>query len=1060
MENRTDPFLKQIAIAYDNENPDGLERHIFVFPNRRSSLFFQKYLREAKGTRLRDFNVPFLSPETVTFDDLVERWCDSVTGERSELLIALYASYLSVASDVGVPDEAVMDLSAFMFWGDVILNDFNEIDLEMADASDVLRNLRDLKSIETNPLDSEKWELVKQFWDTTGFEHLIPDETDDSRLWIDYELLESDDGRKHTASRSFFKIWQILGSLYKDFRKRLSEMGLHYRGMALRNVAEKLVAEKDQEILFTGPDIKYVFAGFNTLSKAELTVMDVLYRRGVADFFWDTGISYFGLKENGAAKEVESLSEKYPSPFDLDVPEHTPRISIIGVPSEIGQVKEASSVLASLDIKPHEASSTAVVLADEALCVPLLHSLNLRDGVDVNITMGYPLRLSPVASVVETLSLMHAKARYIKEEDTTTFFRDDVNKLLSHPLFLRLAPEECRELAKHIERLRLFNIPAVGLQQAGGRLAPLFIGLKGIESGEAAFQCIREAVNCILDLFPEPVCTTSELPEGEESDEVALDLWLLDRSFLRGYLDELDILQQNILHVLGHNVNYGGTSAMRAIARIMSGRKVSFNGAPLRGIQVLGIDETRTLDFERIVAVSMNERVFPKRSQSPTFIPHTLRRAYGLPTAERKEAEISYSFYRMIARAEEVWLVYNANTEGMTSGEMSRYLYQLVYAYHPEGLTSVVKNYHVDVFPHNEIRIEKSDIAMTRLADFLPDASVDSRRYFSASAIRQLLDCELKFYLEYVAGFQMPDEVKSYIDDSIYGKIVHETFECLYNHQARKQNRADGGALLTSQLLSSLMRDPLVDRYIIRSINHIYHSRKGAEIASVSDELDTPLDGESTMFAALIKKSVIRVLEAEAEWLKDKYEVIYMHGESDDRLSLSLTSDLRINFRHIIDRIDLVRDTQQSEPYLRLVDYKTGREELRASTVGHLVDYGLSGDNVPPHGITQLMLYCNSYSELTGNIGRIQPFIYNLRDIVNSGSIEEIKVGPACIDPATGKMSRSLPILADYRDINDEFMTLMSEKISRLFDNTVPFEQPESDRNCRYCNFREICNRG
>ena len=289
MENRTDPFLKQIAIAYDNENPDGLERHIFVFPNRRSSLFFQKYLREAKGTRLRDFNVPFLSPETVTFDDLVERWCDSVTGERSELLIALYASYLSVASDVGVPDEAVMDLSAFMFWGDVILNDFNEIDLEMADASDVLRNLRDLKSIETNPLDSEKWELVKQFWDTTGFEHLIPDETDDSRLWIDYELLESDDGRKHTASRSFFKIWQILGSLYKDFRKRLSEMGLHYRGMALRNVAEKLVAEKDQEILFTGPDIKYVFAGFNTLSKAELTVMDVLYRRGVADFFWDTG---------------------------------------------------------------------------------------------------------------------------------------------------------------------------------------------------------------------------------------------------------------------------------------------------------------------------------------------------------------------------------------------------------------------------------------------------------------------------------------------------------------------------------------------------------------------------------------------------------------------------------------------------------------------------------------------------------------------------------------------------------------------------------------------------
>ncbi|MDE6344190.1 MAG: hypothetical protein K2L69_05575, partial [Muribaculaceae bacterium] len=172
----TDPFLQQIATVYDRENPGGLSGYVFVFPNRRSSLFFQKYLREAKGTRLRDFNVPFLAPETVTLDDLFDRWNDdSVQGERTELLIALYSSYLSVASRMGMPGEAAMNLSSFMFWGDVILNDFEEIDAEMADASDVLRNLRDLKSIETNPLDAEKWKLVRQFWDTTGLEHLVPD---------------------------------------------------------------------------------------------------------------------------------------------------------------------------------------------------------------------------------------------------------------------------------------------------------------------------------------------------------------------------------------------------------------------------------------------------------------------------------------------------------------------------------------------------------------------------------------------------------------------------------------------------------------------------------------------------------------------------------------------------------------------------------------------------------------------------------------------------------------------------------------------------------------------
>lgn len=1055
----TDPFLQQIATVYDRENPDGLSGYVFVFPNRRSSLFFQKYLREAKGTRLRDFNVPFLAPETVTLDDLFDRWNDdSVQGERTELLIALYSSYLSVASRMGMPGEAAMSLSSFMFWGDVILNDFEEIDAEMADASDVLRNLRDLKSIETNPLDAEKWKLVRQFWDTTGLEHLVPDDDSDEGLWIDYESVA--DSEKRPASKAFFKIWQILGPLYDDFRERLAGLGIHYRGMGMRRVAERLAREYEDGGLSSDPEVRYVFAGFGTLAESELAVMDVLHRRGVADFFWDVGLPSFGLKGNMAAGAVERLSKRFPAPFELMSPDRTPRVSIVGVPSEIGQVKEASSILASMDIKPHEASSTAVLLADESLCVPLLHSLRLNEGVDVNITMGYPLRLSPVASAVETFALMHSRARYVGDEKATTFFRDDVNKLLSHPMLLRLAPEECRATVRYMAQLRLYNVPALQLQQVAGRLAPLFVGLRNAEIGHNAFDGIRTAVGCLLSLFPEPEVPEADMPDGEECEEAGEDLWVLDRGFLRGYLDELDMLERNIADMLGDSVDYGGTSVLRSVARIMSGRKVGFSGAPLRGLQVLGIDETRTLDFERIIALSMNERVFPKRSQSPTFIPQTLRRAYGLPVAEKKEAETAYSFYRMLSRASEVHLVYNANTEGLTSGEMSRYLYQLVYAYKPEGLTSVVKNYKVGAFRRNEIKMDKNDGVMSALSLFLPDAPEGEKRYFSASSIRQLLDCELKFYLEYIAGFQMPDDVKGYIDDSVYGKIVHETFECLYNHQASLQNRSDKGALLSSRLLRSLMHDPLLDRYIVRAINHNYHGFEGAGIAAGRDDLDTRLDGESTLFAALVKKNILRVLEAEALWLEDKHEVIYLHGESKDRLELSLAPRQSINFVHVIDRIDLVRDTSASETYLRLVDYKTGREEMRASTVRHLVDYSLSGSTASPHGITQLMLYCNSYSELRGYAGRIQPFIYGLRDIVNSGVIGDLKVGPPRVDPETGKVSRALPALEDYRDINEEFRYLMSEKIRRLYDPKEPFVQADSDRNCRYCSFREICNRG
>lgn len=1054
----SEPFLKQIATVYDRENPDGLSGYTFVFPNRRSSLFFQKYLREAKGTRLHDFNAPFLSPAIVTLDELIDSWSESVQGERSELLIVLYASYLAVAARMGMPEDAAMDLSAFMFWGDVILNDFDEIDAEMADASDVFRNLKDLKSIETNPLDQEKWQLIRQFWDTTGLEHLVNDDNADDRLWVDYESVGKDGSL--SASKAFFKIWQILGPLYYEFRERLAAMGLHYRGMAERDVAERLKAENETGDYASDQSERFVFAGFGVLSEAELAVFDALYNRGTADFFWDIDLPCFGLKENTAGAAVERLSKKYPAPFRLDVPEMTPRISIIGVPSEIGQVKEASSILASMDIKPFEASSTAVVLADENLCVPLLHSLSLNDGVDVNITMGYPLRLSPVASAIETFALMHTRARYVGEEGLTTFFRDDVSKLLSHPLLLRLAPGECRAIVKHMADLRLYNVPETELMGVAGRLAPLFAGLKGSVTDAEAFGAIRNAVNCILSLFPEQEKADTDMPDGEEPDEAGEDLWVIDRGFLRGYLDELDMLEQNIREILGGTVNYGGTSALRSVARIMSGRKVGFSGAPLRGLQVLGIDETRTLDFERIVALSMNERVFPKRSQSPTFIPQTLRRAYGLPTAERKESATAYSFYRMLARSSEVCLIYNANTEGLTSGEMSRYLYQLIYAYRPEGLKAEVKNYKVGVFPRNEIEVRKNDVIMAALSSFLPDAPEEKRRWFSASSIKQLLDCELRFYLEYVAGFQMPDEVRGYIDDSVYGKIVHETFEWVYNHQALLQNRPDKGALVTPHLLESIMKDPLLDRYIIRAINHNYHGREGASVAGERDGLDAPLDGESMLFAALIKKTVLKVFEAESLWLKDKYEVVYLHGESRDRLTLALAGGLNVNFVHVIDRIDIVRDTASSEPYLRLVDYKTGKEALRASTVEHLVDYSLSGSGTSPHGITQLMLYCNSYSLLKNYHGRIKPYIYALREITTDGVISDLKVGPPRVDPATGKVPRGLPVLEDYREINDEFVGLISEKIRRLFDDSVPFAQPESDRSCRYCSFREICNRG
>ena len=718
------PFLEQVARHYFKAG--GIWDRCFIFPNRRSMAFFMKYL----GTCAAEARTAIAAPQVFTMNDFFYRASGLGETSRTELLLELYDCYVQCCRQAGQEPDP---LDEFVFWGDILISDFDDVDKYLADPSRIFTNISQFRAIDS------------------GFDWI---ENDSQRAAVE-ALIGHFKGRSPVLGSTkdrFMRLWDMMYPIYTSFNSALRARGMAYEGMAYRSLAEKsdgiagLMAGK-----FKGCN-DFVFIGLNALNGCERKVMTAMKRAGIARFCWDFSSEIIRDPANQASRFMVKNLQDYPQDFEPDAGGLSmPEISVVSVPSSTGQASIASALLEKL--VPEEGAGTqpdwqktAVVLPDENLLLPLLNSI--PSGIrDINVTMGYPMGGSSFFALMSQIALLQLHMRKTKGE--WTFYHRNVRAILSNDVFRTVTSED--ELTRRIFQDSKFYVP-----ESDFASHPLFKAVFSpvvLDPKSADASQIRRFGLYLRDLCLRFAVGLKDFKAKE-----------LELSFAKAFYISVKELCDRSLEILP-------ATFVRLLKQLLSPVAVPFEGEPLRGLQVMGPLETRALDFDNIILLSANEGIFPRKSIESSFIPPELRAGFELPTYEYQDRVWAYYFYRLLQRASHVWMVCDSRADGLKTGEESRYIKQLELQYRERfglRMQRYVANAAIRVTQLGDIPKTDEDVASIR------------RSGLSATSLESYLTCPAKFYYQKVKGLEAEAEVAESLDGGMIGTIFHKVMQDIF----------------------------------------------------------------------------------------------------------------------------------------------------------------------------------------------------------------------------------------------------------------------------------------
>ena len=958
-------FLEQVATRLHRVYGKDLHRFCIVFPNIRAGLFFRKYLAQLSAN-------PVWAPAFRSLDSLFEEITGWTQADHLSLIFDLFRAFKHHKPT----DESFEN---FYFWGEMLLEDFDDVDKQLVHVKNLFRNLADIKEIDglfDNYMTDRQKEAIRLFWQ------------------------DFNDGNKGMFKNDFETIWSLLYPVYETFKHSLKKKSAGYEGMIQREAVRLMNDGIDLNASFD----KYVFIGFNALTKCEARFFSLLKKQQKAIFFWDYD-DYYLRNEWHEAGAFMRENIKLFSPecnFDTNNLEHPSKhIEIISVPSETGQPKLAGQLLENIYAREGENMDwirAAVVLPDEYLLLPMLSMLPDVASY-VNITMGYPFTCSPANSLFERLALLQQHCRI--NAGGARFYHQDVCLILQHPYIQTVIPDEAASIIKYIiEHNRIY----VEAPTTGWLLQDIF---KRCTHALEFTEYMLNIVSKIADDTPNPAS------EGDGDGGRGL------------YLYTLTTALQRIRDVLVTNgIDMEIQVFCRLLRKVFASLKIPFSGEPLRGLQLMGMLETRSLDFDHVIILSMNEGIFPKGTPRQSFIPYNLRKGFGLTTSEQRDAVSAYHFYRLIQRATNVYLIYNSAATDLNSGEMSRYLTQLIY----EPAFNVQRRnftFNINIGSDHPIIKERTDETRQILGMYLAESDeTDVRKSLtkslSPSALNSYMDCPLKFYFRYVEGLKEKDEVIDEIDHSVFGKLLHKTMELIYRPLMK--------TVITADVLTDIQRDgKTIQRELLKAFAEEYF-----HTGQIADE---DITGRNIIIREVLLKYIRRIIEID----KKVAPFTILSLEEPLRVRLPIRKDgytRSLNMRGFIDRLDCVHDT------VRIIDYKTGNAQRSFSSVADLFDSSKTGN----HAVMQTLTYACMTRMAHDEYPRICSGLYVLKDIFDDD-----------FDPRIHK-SRQSPI-ENYFDVAEEFEIELNRLLSEIFLSDQPFTQTENRKKCEYCLYKDICQR-
>ncbi|MBE0661966.1 MAG: PD-(D/E)XK nuclease family protein [Bacteroidales bacterium] len=955
MENISKSFLEKVARRLLQDYPENMQQACVIMPNRRATVFLKRHLSAI-------LTKPAFGPSIFSIEDFVFDSVGFHEADQLELLWELYECY-SKSGNTHLFEE-------FLKWGKVLLQDFEDVDMHLVDANYLFNYLSEAKAIE---------------------------------LWNPGKSTLTE------GQQRYLSFYRSLGELYTQFTQRLLEKRIAYKGLAFRYFVE-LVNKSADEWKWK----HFYFAGFNALTPAEKGIIDSIEATNTLTRLFDADTYYVDDSRQEAGKYLREIARDIkPGKFEWvgnNLLEGSKNINVIGVPHNTGQVIVAASLLA--EIKDAEAGNTAVVLNDESLLIPLLNAM--PDNIShFNVTMGYPFSLTPVYGLMDILLNLHLHAFERKRKNSTAvegsgklryYFRN-VASLLKHPYIIGFLAVDGDD--KHEPVISLLGSGKVFFEK-DEILNHFNNHLRGMELLKMVFGDWSNAANAIENLLS----INRLLAEAKSADKVK-ETSNMDVEYLYQFnliLNRLKLLTDRA----GEELSLRGLHQL--LKNIAAGTQLPFVGEPLRGVQIMGMLETRTLDFKNIIMLSVNEGVLPAGKHGNSFVPFDIRKETGLPVHSDRDAVFAYHFYRLLQRCDNMHLIYNSTPGELGGGEKSRFILQIEHEL--LKLNSRINYFDQAYSPTvrfdqavKEISIAKTNDVQLRLAEM-------AQYGLSPTALSTFVSCPLKFYFSYVLRISEEDTTDDTMDASTFGSGIHDALKDLYEPYMKQP--------LTVAIIDAIAKEAnkaLHQNFLKAYKNNDLNYGKNLLMVKVAEsflrrflqmEKEQIHDLERTM-------NLLTITAIEHEFFKEQPWVL--------RIEINGNQNFQVRLRGKADRIDIAGNV------VRVIDYKTGSvlpKELKFDDWDQL--------SIDPEKGKSLQLLIYSYlNARENNTAFPEAGIISFRHLNEGFMGVTMPVGPT-------------PVI-------EEIENQIRKLLQRIFDPALPFNQTTDLKNCEYCPFKGICNR-
>ena len=840
----------------------------------------------------------------------------------------------------------------FYYWGQIILSDFDDIDKYLVNAENLFTSIKDIQEIDSkfSSFDEDELRIIKTFWSN-----------------IDIE-------KESSHKTEFLNLWSKMSDIYAGFKKILSDEGLAYQGMAYRNLVENIANLNFEKK-------KYFILGFNALNKCEIEVFKFLKNNRETTFFWDYDDYYVKNEKNEAGRFLRNNLKLFPNNTKFNtnrINNSNLEVEVISLPSSVAQVKLIEEILTEWKKEPDfDVEKIAIALGDEGLLIPLMTSIPDFVG-NYNITMGFPLKNTKAFNFLNSLISQRQNSRFLT--DNVKFYHKDLTNILNQTYITEFYSESAKQILDYINREKLIYVDLSSLEK-NDFFSKLF-DTKPIENTEI-LNYLSEIIQDILDLSSK---NEEFIFETEFLLKLANSINLVNDCFASG---NIQVERKEILFKILLN-------AVKSV-------NLAFEGEPLRGMQVLGFLETRNLDFDRVIMLSMNEGIFPKKSAAQSLIPYNLRKFYELPSIEFQDSIFAYYFYRLLQRSKNIKILYSAQGDDKISGEVSRFVSQIKYEANFE-VKFTNKAYKISLSDENILNAKKTPEVIEKIKTHLQNG-------ISPSAINSFLSCQFKYFLRYVKGLKEVDEIEETQDAALFGSLFHEIMQNLYKPYEN--------TLINKDIFKKIRSDENVNQCKRQAIKSVFKLKSDIQI----DET------EKKLILDVVIKYIKRMLDFDSQ--SPEFSIVGLETQisRDIKLNNALVAKLKGN----VDRLDMQGIT------LRLIDYKTGKVK---NSFSEIEDLFVQDRKYELDIIMQMFLYAYALRE---KYNFVCPSVISLNEL-NKDYDYRISLNKQKID-----------------NFSDDLVEKFEENLISLFqimlDSETMFLQTEEYDNCTYCPYKRICQR-